>query len=484
MRSRGSAGGFLTGVDGPGTGGEVPGLLTITAEPLAARMAGPAIRALELSRAVARHLPVTLVSLAGCDRSDTTVRMLAARGDDLRRLVALAGCVLIQGDVLGLEPWLSAVDVPMVVDVYDPFHLEQLEQARSLGESRRRAVVRDCVRALDVQLSRADLVLVASGRQRDLWLGHLAALGRVNPVTYDDSADLSALIAVVPFGMAAGPPTAGPPHLRGVLPGVDDESVIALWAGGLYDWFDPELVVRAVARAHAVDPRIRLVLLGGGHPVLTGGAAATPDRATAAGEVARLAETLGLLGNVVHLVDSWVPYDERGEWLVEADLGVVAHRPGVETDFAFRTRLLDHLWAALPTVGTAGDVLTDRIALAGAGTAVPPRDEAAFAAALLEYAASPQRRRDTADRARELAAGYTWNSVTTPLVAFCRAPRRSRDLALPPTERALLGIWQSGRPSLLRRLLVLWREGGAGLLGRRLLSRSRSALTRVTGWRT
>ncbi len=495
----------------------MPGLLTITAEPLTERMAGPAIRALELSRVVAGHLPVTLVSLASCERTDPRVRLLAARGDELRALVATAGCLLIQGDVLGLEPWLGSVDIPLVVDVYDPFHLEQLEQARPLGEARRQAVVRDCVRALNVQLSRADLVLVASGRQRDLWLGHLAALGRVNPVTYDDSADLSRLVAVVPFGTSAEVPDTRfdlqvRPHLRGVLPGIDDDSVIALWAGGLYDWFDPQLVVRAVARAHAVDPRLRLVLLGGGHPVLSGGPAAAPsdrgpaaalsdrgpaaalsergpaaalsERGRTAQQVARLAETLGLLGTVVHLVDSWVPYDERGQWLAEADLGVVAHRAGVETDFAFRTRLLDHLWAGLPTVGTGGDVLTDRIAEAGAGTAVPPGDEEAFAAALLEYAGSTQRRQHAVDRARELATRYAWAAVAAPLVEFCRAPRRSPDLVLPATERALLGIWEPMRRSLFRRLLVLWQEGGAGLLRQRVLariSRSRRWPNRSTG---
>ena len=66
--------------------------------------------------------------------------------------------------------------------------------------------MRDCVAALNRQLSRADLVLAASRRQRDLWLGHLAALGRVNPVTYDDDHHLGALLRVVPFGLPDGIP--------------------------------------------------------------------------------------------------------------------------------------------------------------------------------------------------------------------------------------------------------------------------------------
>ena len=73
--------------------------------------------------------------------------MTAADAGALRALTDGVGSVVVQGDVLGLHPWLADADLPVVVDAYDPFHLEQLEQAKVLGEARRRAVVRDCVRA-------------------------------------------------------------------------------------------------------------------------------------------------------------------------------------------------------------------------------------------------------------------------------------------------------------------------------------------------
>ena len=51
------------------------------------------------------------------------------------------------------------------------------------------AVATWCARATDVlneQLARGDFFLCASDKQRDFWLGQLAAVGRINPVTYDD----------------------------------------------------------------------------------------------------------------------------------------------------------------------------------------------------------------------------------------------------------------------------------------------------------
>ena len=163
------------------------GVVVVTPEPVGERMAGPAIRALELGRALARDGrsgPVTVASLTAVERRDPQVFLTSAPdAHTLRGLVREAAVVVVQGDVLGLHPWLVDEPIPMVVDAYDPYHLEQFEQDRSLGEAQRRAVVRDCVHSLNTQLARADFVLCASDRQRALWLGPLGALGRINPLT-------------------------------------------------------------------------------------------------------------------------------------------------------------------------------------------------------------------------------------------------------------------------------------------------------------
>jgi glycosyltransferase involved in cell wall biosynthesis len=442
------------------------GLVAITAEPLTDRLAGPAIRALELCRAVSAVVPARLVSLAGCDRQDPDVPLSAATGDELRTLVASADSVLLQGDVFGLEPWLLGTDIPIIVDAYDPFHLEQLEQARPLGEVARRTVVRDCVTALNRQLARADFVLAASARQRDLWLGHLAALGRINPVSYDDAPALDRLLAVVPFGLpAAAPSPSGRRPIRD-LPGIGSDAVVALWSGGLYDWFHPELVVRALAIARRSDERLQLVLMGTAHPVLG-------RRSRAEVDVVTTAERLGLLGRAVHLAPGWIPYDERADWLTDADVGVVAHRPGIEAEFAFRTRLLDHLWAALPTVGTAGDLLTDAIVAAGGGRSAGPGDADEFATRLLEFTDRYAREQASAATAT-LAAGFRWPVVAAPVVEFCQHPWRAPDLILDPADRVLLGLRDGELPhrSGLARLVAATREGGPRLLATRLLSRA------------
>jgi glycosyltransferase involved in cell wall biosynthesis len=437
-------------------------VLFVTEEPLRARLAGPAIRALELARAVSAVAEVELVSLTACERTEDSVRLGHADAAELRRLVAAAGTVVVQGDVLGLQPWLAGTDVPIVVDAYDPFHLEQLEQARGLGEPRRRAVVRDTVRTLNRQLGRADFVLAASGRQRDLWLGHLAALGRVNPVTYDDDEGLHRLLAVVPFGLPPGRPAPA----ATLPPGIEPGDRLLLWGGGLYDWFDPVTLVRAVAALLPAHPRVRLLFLGTGHP----GAALGGSAEAAARQVAA---ELGVGGREVLFADGWVPYEERAGWLAAAEIGVTTHLPHLETEFSFRTRVLDYLWAGLPVVTTAGDVMAELVAAEGLGAVVPPRDPAALTAALHRLLADPAIRSAAAAASARVAERYRWPLVAAPLLAFCRAPRRAPDLVLPAADQALLGIADPGGagPPVWTRLAAARREGGLRLVARRAAAR-------------
>src|SRR6185436_9947916 len=94
---------------------------------------------------------------------------------------------------------------------------------------------------------------------------------------------------------------------------------------------------------------VRLFFMGVKHP--------NPDvpEMAAVTRSRNLATELGINGSVVFFNEAWVPYERRGDYLLEADLGVSTHFQHVETTFSFRTRILDYLWAGLPIVSTRGD---------------------------------------------------------------------------------------------------------------------------------
>ena len=105
----------------------------VTGEPLGERMAGPAIRAYEMSRLLGLEHEVRLVTTATrCDLDGDgfdTESITTKRG--LKELVDWADVLVFQGLLLSFHTWIAESDTVLVADVYDPFHLETLEQERS-----------------------------------------------------------------------------------------------------------------------------------------------------------------------------------------------------------------------------------------------------------------------------------------------------------------------------------------------------------------
>jgi glycosyltransferase involved in cell wall biosynthesis len=384
-------------------------------------MAGPAIRAVELARGLGRagH-PVVLAVPEG---SDATIEGLAVASwsspGELRAAVAEAEVVVVFAAVLAEHLWLADLEVPLVVDAYDPALFETLEARRGEPVNAQRDWAADAARHQLEPLAVADVVLVASDRQRHFVLGALAAVGRVGPRTVAEDPTLEQLVRIVPFGLPDEPPSAGPSPLRGPDGPFGADDFVALWGGGLYPWLDPLTLVDALARVD--DERVVAAFLAGPHPTPAVGRMPLVD------EARQRAGDLGL-GRRVHFVETWVPYDQRGLWLSGSDIGVSLHHPHVETELSFRTRVLDYLWAGLPIVCTAGDVVAELVAAEDLGIVVPAGDVEAVADALATLAdASPQKRASRRRRLADAARRRHWDAAIAPLVDACAEPRLAPD---------------------------------------------------------
>ena len=60
--------------------------------------------------------------------------------------------MIFQGYIMFENPSIAKSSKVVVADIYDPFHLEQLEQARDLVQADRRNVVRSATDVLNEQL--------------------------------------------------------------------------------------------------------------------------------------------------------------------------------------------------------------------------------------------------------------------------------------------------------------------------------------------
>ncbi|NPV06355.1 MAG: glycosyltransferase [Anaerolineae bacterium] len=444
-------------------------VLVVSHDVVGERMAGPAIRAVELSRVLAGCHDVTLAVPNDCSL-DTGLRSVRYRPSELESLAVGQDVVLVGGLTLALCPALADTGVPLVVDIYDPFTLENLQLFSGREMPTRLQDSEGLLNALLLQLRRGDFYLCASEKQRDFWLGMLHAAGRLNPYTYDHDRSLRKLVDVVPFGVPEEAPVAREPALKGRHPGIGSDDLVVLWGGGIYDWFDPLTAIRAVSLASEREPRLKLFFMGVRHPN------PAVHRMGMVDEAVRLAHSLGLTDKSVFFND-WVPYARRADYLLDADIGISLHLDHLETAYSFRTRILDYLWAGLPIVATSGDSLATAIEQRGMGIVVPPEDPQSVAEALLQMV-DARARQEMGGRAREMALKLTWRRCAEPLLAFCDRPavaadRRvgyspgrtgpddRRDAGFGPVRKVWASLRQGGPAQLVRdiRAYISWRLG-------------------------
>ncbi len=445
----------------------------VTPDVLQSRMAGPAIRAWHMAIALAREHDVELVTTTLCSLTHADFPVRHVGDAELHELEAWCDVLIFQGHVLDSHPWLQRSSKVLVVDIYDPFHLEVLEQSRDQSAFARRQTVRLATEVLNQQLGRGDYFLCASDKQRDFWLGQLAGVGRINPATYDTTENLEQLISVVPFGLGDDPPIHNRQVLKGVVPGIGADDKVILWGGGVYNWFDPLTLVRAIDHLRARVPKVRLYFMGMRHPNPTVPAMAMASRTQA------LAEELGLVDKYVFFNEDWVEYAERHNYLLEADVGVSTHLDHVETEFSFRTRILDYIWAGLPVVATGGDAFADLIEHHGLGVVVPPNDVEALEEALHRLLTDEDANRQCRDAIASYAPDLRWERVLGPLKAFCRNPSRAPDL-VDPRQLVMIGdpmaqsVWgKKGWRDTLRTMIDHARRGEYDEITRKIRMRLR-----------
>jgi glycosyltransferase involved in cell wall biosynthesis len=421
-RRRTAGAGSLTAMLEPTGRKRTQSVVVFTTDPVGPEMPGPAIRAWELARALGEHVDVVLASTVSVSGDHPNAELRLAYGDAIRELVEGTNVSFAPSSLVYMARELRVTENPVAVDIYDPYHLENLETGGAVLTDQNKAELDRAVTRLDgvvnAGLRRGDFFACASERQRDFWLGSLAALGRVNPYNYEVDPLLGRLISVVPFGLPSEPPGRQGPGLRGVIPGIGADDKVVLWGGGVYNWLDPLSLLRAADRLRRRLPELRVVFLGMRHP--------NPDvpQMRVATRLQQLSSELGLTGKYVFFNAGWAPYAQRADFLLDADVAVSTHLDHLETRYSFRSRVLDYLWAGLPMVLTGGDVLAEEMARAGLALIVPAGGDEALETALERMLTRPP----SAQLFAAARPGYTWDSAARPLLEFCAAPQRAPDL--------------------------------------------------------
>ena len=337
-------------------------VLLISPDTINKKMAGPAIRYLNLAKELSKDLEVVLfIPNKESDMDFSSYNFTVIKGDSstLQQTANEVDSIVIQGIALRLYPFLKKLNKPIVIDLYDPITLENLELRKGLNLKERIDYHETDLDIILEQLSFGDFFMCASEKQKDYWMGMLAAVNRVNPATYIQDENMKKLIGVVPFGFNNEAPIKTKKVLKGIWNNIHEEDKVIIWGGGIWNWFDPVTLIEAMNIISRKRQDIKLFFMGIGHP------SANIDISIAE-KCIELSKKYNLYDTMVFFND-WVPYEERQNYLLEADIGISTYYNNLETRYSFRTRILDYLWCELPMVLTKGDFMAEMVEKEGLG---------------------------------------------------------------------------------------------------------------------
>jgi glycosyltransferase involved in cell wall biosynthesis len=420
-------------------------VLLICSDALGENMAGPGIRHWEFARVLSQYFTVTLAIPPFIQQERLLTPPFEAdivqckSASELYVLAKRADVIITLGIVIFVYPTLLNFNKPLVLDIYVPTLLEnvQIHSGMTVPLHEKLFFNEKQRNFINTQLRAADFMICASEKQRDYWLGLLSALGRINPYTYDNDKTLRCLIDVVPFGLPKEKPVQTQPVLKGIYKTIQPDDQVLLWTGGIWDWLDAPTLIKAMPHVVSQQPKVKLFFMGVKRPLL--------PVTLSAQEAIELSKENGLYESHIFFND-WVPYEERQNYLLEADLGVSLHLNHIETRFSFRTRFLDHLWTGLPLLATEGDILSAELVQLGLGRTVAVGDVMGVAQAILEMLPDLSWQERYKVNRDKIISRYQWETVIQPLLQFCANPYFAPDKAYlrhsPLIEVGTTRYWQ------------------------------------------
>lgn len=300
----------------------------------------------------------------------------------------------------------SSIKLPLIVDSYYAMVFEKLVSISDSKNELGQKILAEKLHIMSKILTQADHFIVATPRQRDYMLGFISPLGKINLENFTKSNT-----SIIPNFVDVSFSKKRTKRLRGKLVEQDDKVII--WLGGVYPWFDPLPIIRAMPKINRKVKKAKLLIIGGKNP------------STGFGHVYQAAEEeakkLNLYQNQVIFVD-WVPKEQSFAYCAESDLFVILSKPTLEDEFAYRTRTLTALLLGIPAITNGQDYLSELITAHSAGAVCQTSQSAEIAKVILSILSDKSQQTQMSKNTKRLLSQIRKDTNSQPLFKFLQNP--------------------------------------------------------------
>jgi len=373
-------------------------------------MAGPSIRYWEFAKALSKNHEVILLIPNEIEVSSNDFTIIQKTAN-YRKYFKQVDAIITMSVSPSMAWAAKRHGVKIIFDAYVPMPIEMFEMHKDSPMELRKKEQKTISEAFNFSFRMADGVICANASQRDLWTGMLLSQKKIDPAMYDNDILLKNVIDLVPFGLSSTPPQKKGEGPKSIF-NLKETDKIVLWGGGIWNWFDPLTLIKAIHQISLVRKDIHLVFMGVKVP------STCPDTQFIMNMPSRayeLAKELNLLNRHVFFNPGWTPYEQRTSFLLESDIGVSTHYDHLETRYAFRTRILDYIWAGLPIISTEGDSFSKLVAEKEIGLVVPYEDSHAIAKAITYIIDNPQIVKKMKENLETVRQEFYWEKLVRPI---------------------------------------------------------------------
>jgi glycosyltransferase involved in cell wall biosynthesis len=395
-------------------------------------MAGIGVRAWELAQIISSSMPVTIVARANTDLRARSVHVVAATKPALQ-LAAEECSAGLFFDMPDASIMLSLYKAGKLIITDNSVPIEHLEYHSIKTDADPEARYRELVDGFKLQLLLSDLFILRSNVYRSVITGCLSLVGRLTFEQYKISSTLDHLFCDIPVGYnrysAARASQAEP-----ALPVVD-----FTWSGGIWDYYDPVSLAKAVARLKRRGVIIKVRFM---YPT-------PPQQVLKQSDAVRKAvQDLGVQ-DCIEFLERGPPHLERDGVIKSARSLVCIGVDGIENYTSIRLRLRDCFLYNLPLLVDQHGATADLVRALDIGLTVDSRDPDSIADGLERLSKDRSTHSRLVANLRDVRHTFQLDEPTRHLVNFIKTGKRTAHLGVPRLNAQVHELLRSN-PSLAR----------------------------------